>query len=105
MAEVTERLGWPFFMSPEDGRHLRFTTGTTARGTTVGKNLKPATRRQNAACHRGWSNKPSGPPIGVTRHGKRFRALIEKDGKQHYLGGYATPGAAARAYQRVAREM
>lgn len=57
------------------------------------KNLRPATRRQNAANKRMRSDNTTGY-IGVHRHRSRFLA---KQGGQH-LGMFDTPEDAARAY-------
>jgi hypothetical protein len=36
-----------------------------------------------------------------TSHGGRWFAQIRRDGKLHYLGTYASPEAAAAAYERA----
>ena len=42
-------------------------------------------------------------PQGVSRKGKRYKALLNIDGKQHYLGAYVTPSEAFEAY-KLAKE-
>ncbi len=41
---------------------------------------------------------------GVYRRGNRWKAQLTVDGKHHFLGGFATPGEAARAYDAAAVE-
>jgi hypothetical protein len=36
---------------------------------------------------------------------KKFRALISKDGKQHYIGVFPTAEAAALAYNKAAKKL
>ena len=65
-------------------------------------NLRPCTKAQNQANLPGrnrWGYK------GVQITGNQFAALIRDGDKRRYLGRYATPEEAARAYDRAAREV
>lgn len=42
----------------------------------------------------------TGLPEGVTKNGKRYKALAWKDKKRHYLGTFDSPIAAGAAYQK-----
>lgn len=69
-------------------------------------NLRPATQDQNLANKRLYRNNTSGFK-GVTWHAatSSWRARITVDGRKRSLGLYATPDAAARAYDSAAVEI
>lgn len=64
-------------------------------------NLRPATAQENAWNQRVSRNNTTGYK-GVRRLGKRFQALIHKDGVQLCLSTYPTPELAAAAYNGAA---
>lgn|SRR5215472_8427051 len=68
-------------------------------------NLRKATRSQNCA-NKGAFYKPNKFGFrGVKRNWNRFAAVICKDGKEEFLGNYATPELAARAYDVAAKRL
>jgi len=64
-------------------------------------NLRIATRRENTANHGGKAVKLSGLPVGVYRHRNKFRACVNKQGRQRFLGSFDTVAEALDA-RRVA---
>lgn len=67
-------------------------------------NLREATRQQNLANRRAHRNNKTGIK-GVWRHGLKWRASIQVDGKTRHLGGFDTPEDAGRAYEAAARAL
>jgi hypothetical protein len=67
-------------------------------------NLRHATHAQNKANCAPYRTNTSGYK-GVSRHKRRWRALISYGGRPHYIGLYATAEEAARAYDAKAREV
>lgn len=67
-------------------------------------NLRPATRSQNHMNRRVYSNNKLGLK-GVHVSGKKYRALIKKDGRQICLGLYRTPEEASKVFQEAAKSM
>ncbi len=67
-------------------------------------NLRRATHSQNTANSRRPRTNTSGYK-GVTRHRRRWRAIICKKGRWIYLGTFATPEAAHAAYVAAARKL
>ena len=71
-------------------------------------NVRPATHSSNVANQRRRSDRVSSQYRGVHRRslkkasGKRFVARIVVDGESHYLGGFYTEEAAAKAYDAAA---
>lgn len=43
-------------------------------------------------------------PIGVSKHGKRFRAYLMVNGTQRHIGDFDTPEEASIAYQKAKRQ-
>ena len=69
------------------------------------QNLRPATYSQNSANRGMQSNNQSGFK-GVTRTPwGRWKAQIRKDGRDFYLGVFAEPEVAARAYDVAALDL
>lgn len=60
-------------------------------------NLREVTDSENCENKRPSSYGVSGL-LGVSRHGSRWRANIRYDGRQHYIGTFATPEDAHQAY-------
>lgn len=67
-------------------------------------NLRLATHSQNHANEGIRSTNTSGYK-GVSKSGNGWRSYIVQDYKQKSLGSYNTPEAAARAYDKAAREI
>lgn len=67
-------------------------------------NLREATRQHNLQNSSVRTDNTSGLK-GVGRHKNRWRAQIQHDGKNHYLGLYATKEAAHGAYLNAKRQM
>jgi hypothetical protein len=65
-------------------------------------NLKLITHRQNCSIER---TQKSGLPTGVYFSRNRFRSKIWIDGKDIYLGFFATPEEASQAYQNKLKEI
>jgi hypothetical protein len=65
-------------------------------------NLRPATQGQNNANARPIGG--ASPYKGVSRNRAKWMALIQVAGRRRYLGSYATPEEAARAYDVAALE-
>lgn len=66
-------------------------------------NLREATRQQNMANRSTHAGNASGYK-GVWRHGRKFRASIQLNGKTVHLGGFDTAAEAALAYADAARQ-
>jgi hypothetical protein len=67
-------------------------------------NLRFATKSQNSANSHKASKSACGFR-GVHRRHRRFRAYIQKDGRQRFIGSYATAEEAARAYDAEATKL
>ncbi len=67
-------------------------------------NLRECTPSQNRQYKGAMSNNALGFK-GVTRDGKRYRAVIQHDGRQLYLGSFSTPQLAYQAYVQKEREL
>jgi hypothetical protein len=67
-------------------------------------NVRIATYSQNAYNRKIYRNSTSGYK-GVSVTGNKWYAQITKDGRNYYLGAYATPEEAAHAYDSKAREL
>lgn len=68
-------------------------------------NLRSATNAQNMANLRQNKVCNTSGHTGVSRRNARWRAYIVKDYRQRHLGYFATPEAAALAYNAAAREL
>lgn len=67
-------------------------------------NLRAATPSQNSANQRRSSRNTSGyKGVGWYARTSRWRAYLGTGGKQHHLGYFGSPEAAARAYDAAAR--
>lgn len=67
------------------------------------ENLRPATKRQNAANHGRNRNNASGyKGVSWCNRERKWRACIRVDYKRKSLGYYADPAEAARAYDAAA---
>lgn len=67
-------------------------------------NLRPATQKQNThnvAKHK--DNRVGYKGVSRTKSGKKFRARIFLDGKQHVIGNFYSPEEAAQAYDMAAK--
>jgi hypothetical protein len=66
-------------------------------------NLRPATRSQNRFNQKRRRDNSSGfKGVRLSRSAQRWRASIRAEGRIYYLGGFATPIEAARAYNAAA---
>ena len=64
------------------------------------ENLRWVSNRENC------SNKSNqGEYIGVSKHRSKYTALIQSDGKRHYLGIHDTQEEGSRAYQKALDEI
>jgi hypothetical protein len=68
------------------------------------QNLRLATVSQNTANTKNKSENSSGYR-GVSRHGKRWRAVVVHHGRYISIGTFATREMAARAYDQIAQKM
>jgi hypothetical protein len=67
-------------------------------------NLRIASRSQNNANRRRHRNNACGLK-GVSRHTSGWQATINKNGRRHHLGTFATPQEAHAAYVKAARKL
>lgn len=67
-------------------------------------NLRLATRGQQM-CNRKVSSRSAIGLKGVSRHGRCYRAHLERDGKQHVIGGFKTAEEAHTAYLAAAAKL
>lgn len=65
--------------------------------------LRNVNKSQNAMNSNIRSDNTSGYK-GVSKHGRKWRAYIDKDGKRILLNSHSTPEEAARAYDKAAKE-
>lgn len=67
-------------------------------------NLRETTKSLNAAnCQAHWDN-PTGIK-GVFQRGKKFCAVVRKDGKSYWLGGFPTIEKAKEAHRQKTKEL
>ena len=69
-------------------------------------NLRTATRNQNNRNQRLRTNNTSGfKGVNWNKRKQKWRAMIEVQGVQHFLGDFATPKSAAEAYDIAALKL
>lgn len=90
-----------FIPNPEAKRCVDHADGNPLNNCV--ENLRWATNTENGR-NRKNQVKASDFPRGVTMSGKRFRTQIQYEGKQHYLGTYATPEEASAVYEAEAKK-
>jgi hypothetical protein len=66
-------------------------------------NLRPCTRSQNMA-NRTHAPRNATGYFGVTKHRKKWTAMVKVEGRTLYGGSHATPEAAARARDALAKK-
>lgn len=96
------RLAWLYVHGKFPQRHLDHIN--MKKDDNRLDNLREATRSQNHMNRKAYSNNKLGVK-GVHMCGRRFRALIKKDGKQICLGVYAKLEDARAAYNKAAELM
>lgn len=69
------------------------------------ENLRDSSRSMNSENIRTATSRNVTGFLGVTRHKKRFYAMIKLKGKAIYLGSFKTPNAAHDAYLAAKREL
>jgi len=67
-------------------------------------NLRICTQTENLYNQNKYKNNRSGYK-GVSKHGKKWRAYINKDGKRQNIGIFSTPELAHAAYCKAAKEL
>lgn len=67
-------------------------------------NLRLCTRSQNLSNHRKYKNNQSGF-VGVRRNGRKWQALVKKNGKDYCFGTFPTKIQAAVARDEAAKEL
>jgi hypothetical protein len=68
-------------------------------------NCRFVTGQQNSQNRRGWTKKSSTRFKGIVKVSTGWSACVGHNGTKHYLGTFRTDEAAARAYDRKAREL
>jgi hypothetical protein len=68
-------------------------------------NLRAATCNESARNRRGNASRIIDLPKGVYMQGSKYKAVVQVDKKNHYLGTFDTPAAAASAYDAAALEL
>lgn len=96
------RLAWLYIYGGFPDRHLDHINMVKNDNRLV--NLRLATRSQNHMNRKVYSNNKLGVK-GVHLVGKKYRALIKKDGKQICLGLYKTLQEARFVYKQAAKKM
>jgi hypothetical protein len=91
-----------FLLQPPPGLEVDHINGDRLDNRRI--NLRIATRSQNAMNRPRTRTNTSGFK-GVSRLGSLWCAQIKLEGKLHYLGRYADPAEAARAYDVAAKIM
>lgn len=67
-------------------------------------NLRPANRQQQSQ-NRGPIKRKHALPRGVYPSGRRFRAMVQVDGKLRSIGSYGDPQEASTRVEEVLREL
>jgi len=91
-----------FIPNPEMKRCVDHVDGDILNNAV--SNLRWATHTENGR-NRGLYTKASSLPRGVYAHGKKFKAMIRYEGKNHYLGVYETIEEASDVYEVTAEEL
>lgn len=73
------------------------------RENTLLANLRPASRQQQAF-NRRKADRAENLPRGVYRSGRRYRAMVQQDGKLVHLGMYDDPELAGEVVRTILRK-
>jgi len=97
-AYMAARLAWLYMTGSWPEAEIDHRNG--AKADNRWDNLRPASRSENCANKPKQANNTSGHR-GVSRHGARWRAQINIDGRRTLLGVFKTPEDAAACYRKA----
>ena len=97
------RVAWLLHYGQWPSREIDHINGDTADDRLC--NLRDVSREVNQENFRRATSRNVTGVLGVTRHKKRFQAMIKLKGKAIYLGSFKTPDAAHDAYLAAKREL